>query len=181
LDIHRRANLRLLKKEYQLANDPWFTLSRTHVQKCILFLVAKNDIYKQVNSGGLANESIFAIMLQTFGQLSNHSSLINAVSTIADWSRMSSPTSPYLFKNGDNLDPDINIISNLLKENPSAMFLRKVDRSFPDQAILDLMDRDKIELISLSESKSNNYSHYYVFIICGVFLAGFYMLFWVIM
>ena len=180
LDIHRRANLRLLKKEYQLANDPWFTLSRAHVQKCILFLVAKNDIYKQVNSGGLANESIFAIMLQTFGQLSKPCSLINAVSTITDWSRMSSPTSPYLFKNGDNLKTDINIISNLLKENPSAMFLRKVDRSFPDQAILDLMDRDKIETLSLSESKSKS-NKYYVFIICGVFLAGCYMLFWVIM
>ena len=152
ITIHRRANLRLLKKEYWLANDPWFTLSRAHVQKCILFLVAKNDIYKQVNAGGLANESIFAIMLQTFGQLSNHSgSLINTVNTITDWTRMSSPTSPYLFKNGDNLATDINIISNLLKENPYAMFLRKVDRSFPDQAILDLMDRDAFAI----KSKSN--------------------------
>jgi hypothetical protein len=143
ITIHRRANLRLLKKEYWLANDPWFTLSRAHVQKCILFLVAKNDIYKQVNAGGLANESIFAIMLQTFGQLSNHSgSLINAVNTITDWTRMSSPTSPYLFKNGDNLAGDINIISNLLKENPYAMFLRKVDKSFPDQTILDLQQTD---------------------------------------
>jgi hypothetical protein len=82
INIHRRANLRLLKKEYWLANDPWFTLSRAHVHKCILFLVAKNDIYRQVNSGGLANESIFAIMLQTFNELSNSSSLINAVNTV---------------------------------------------------------------------------------------------------
>ena len=172
LDIHRRANLRLLKKEYQLANDPWFTLSRAHVQKCILFLVAKNDIYKQVNSGGLANESIFAIMLQTFGQLSESEFLINAVNTVTDWTRMSSPTSPYLFKNGDNLAGDINIISNLLKENPSAMFLRKVDKSFPDQVILDLQQTGFTSAFAI-KSKSNKY---YMFIIYGFFLAGCYML-----
>jgi hypothetical protein len=142
ITIHRRANLRLLKKEYWLANDPWFTLSRAHVHKCILFLVAKNDIYKQVNSGGLANESIFAIMLQTFNELSNPSSLINAVNTVTDWSRMSSPTSPYVFK--EATEENINIITNLLKENSNAMFLRKVDREFPDQAILDLYGNENI-------------------------------------
>ena len=136
IDIHRRANLRLLQKEYQLANDPWFTLSRAHVHKCIIFLAAKNSIYQLVNEGGLANESIFAIILQTFNELANSSSLINSVSTVTDWSRMSSPTSPYLFK--DASAENINIISNLLKENPMAMFLRKVDRSFPDHVLLDL-------------------------------------------
>ena len=40
--IHRRANLRLLTKEYWLSNDPWFTLCRDHVHKCILFLTLKN-------------------------------------------------------------------------------------------------------------------------------------------
>jgi hypothetical protein len=35
ITIHRRANLRLLDKEYWLANDPWFTLCRDHVHKCI--------------------------------------------------------------------------------------------------------------------------------------------------
>ena len=142
IDIHRRANLRLLQKEYQLANDPWFTLSRAHVHKCIIFLAAKNSIYQLVNEGGLANESIFAIILQTFKELSNSSSLINSVSTVTDWSRMSSPTSHYVFKNGDNLETDINIISNLLKENPTAMFLRKVDRTFPDQVLLELQQTD---------------------------------------
>jgi len=142
LEIHRRANLRLLKKEYWLANDPWFTLTRTHVHKFNIFLAAKNDIYQIVNAGGLANESIFAIMLQTFNELTNKDTLINAVSTVTDWSRMSSPTSPYLFK--EATPENINIISNLLKENPHAMFLRKVDRSFPDQAILDLYGNENI-------------------------------------
>ena len=164
LDIHRRANLRLLKKEFRLANDPWFTLTRMHVHKFIIFLAAKNNIYQLVNSGGLANESIFAIMLQTFGELTNKNSLIKAVSTITDWSRMSSPTSPYLFKNGDNLAADINIISNLLKENPLAMFLRKVDRSFPDQAILDLYGNENIDLFLLSKSNLLNRCIYLFFL-----------------
>ena len=176
IDIHRRANLRLLQKEYHLANDPWFTMSRAHVHKCIIFLAAKNNIYQLVNEGGLANESIFAIMLQTFGLLQNSSSLINAVSTVTDWSRMSSPTSPYLFKEASA--ENINIISNLLKENPSAMFLRKVDRAFPDQDILDLM-------YSASDGENNAFaikseSNYIAYYVCVAFLlVGYYMLYWI--
>ena len=158
LDIHRRANLRLLKKEFRLANDPWFTLSRAHVHKYIIFLATKNDIYQLVNAGGLANESIFAIMLQTFDELTKPDKLLNAVSTITDWSRMSSPTSPYLFKEAS--PENINIISNLLKENPHAMFLRKVDRAFPDQPILDLYGNENINIIDIG-FKGNN-----LFIMC---------------
>ena len=136
INIHRRANLRLLKKEYWLANDPWFTLSRNHVQKCMLFLVAKNDIYKIVNEGGLANESMFAIILQTFNELTNETTTINESSSIADWTRMSNPTSPYLFKEGT--DENINIIGNLLKEHKYTMFLRKVHKGFPDATLLSI-------------------------------------------
>jgi hypothetical protein len=157
ITIHRRANLRLLTKEYWLANDPWFTLCRDHVNKCILFLTYKNDIYHQINNGGLANESIFAIILQTFNELTNPQRMINESSTIADWSRMSSPTSPYLFKEGT--EENINIISNLLKENKYTMFLRKVHRDFPDQIIKDVMNIDfnhKYECLHNQAKKKNN-------------------------
>jgi hypothetical protein len=137
INIHRRANLRLLKKEYWLANDPWFTLSRNHVQKCMLFLVAKNNIYKMVNEGGLANESMFAIILQTFNELTNQATMINDNSSVADWSRMSNPTSPYLFKEGT--EENINIICNLLKEHKYTMFLRKVHKGFPDATLHNIM------------------------------------------
>ena len=140
LTIHRRANLWLFKKEYWLANDPWFTLSRSHVHKCILFYTIKNGIYQKVNEGGLANESIFAIIIQTFNELTNPNLTINEQSTITDWDRMSSATSPYIFK--DASAENINIITNLLKENKYSMFLRKVDRAFPDQSIYDLMSAD---------------------------------------
>ena len=140
IKLHRRANLRLLSKEYWLANDPWFTLCRNHVQKCLLFLTMKTKIYDQINKGGLANESMFAIILQTFGELTNPQRLINDVSSLADWKRMSSPTSPYVFKEGTK--ENIEIISDLLKKNKYAMFLRKVDKSFPDSVLKELMYKD---------------------------------------
>ena len=90
--------------------------------------------------GGLANESMFAIILQTFGEIDNPSRLINESATVADWSRMASPTSPYLFKESTN--ENINIICNLLKENKYTMFLRKVDKSFPDTTIKEIMNMD---------------------------------------
>jgi hypothetical protein len=140
IQIHRRANLRLFKKEFWLANDPWFTLTRSHVHKCLIFLAAKNGVYNQINEGGLANESIFAVILQTFKELTNPNTYVNQCSSVADWTRMSSPTSPYLFKEGS--EENINIIKTLLKENPYAMFLRKVDRSFPDAVLKDIMAAD---------------------------------------
>ena len=155
--IHRRANLRLLKQEYWLANDPWFTLTRDHVNKCILFLMYKNDTYQQINSGGLANESIFAIILQTFNELTNPLRMINESATLCDWIRMSSPTSPYLFK--EYSEENINIICNLLKENKYAMFLRKVHKNFPDSIIKNIMHKDfnhEYELLHNQAKKKTN-------------------------
>jgi hypothetical protein len=103
-------------------------------------LAAKTGVYNQVNEGGLANESLFAIILQTFKELTNPNTLINECSTVTDWTRMSSPTSPYLFKEAP--PENINIIKNLLKEHPYTMFLRKVDRTFPDDALKEIMDVD---------------------------------------
>ena len=159
--LHWRANLRLLSKEFWLANDPWFTLCRDHVQKCILFLAYKNTTYIQINKGGLANESIFAIILQTFGELTNPMRFINESATLCDWKRMSTPTSPYVFKQAT---PDnINIISNLLKENKYAMFLIKVDSSFPDSTIKQLMNTNfdhKYELLRNQAKKKHNSSFF---------------------
>lgn len=174
ITIHRRANLRLLKKEYWLANDPWFTLCRDHVNKCILFLMYKNDIYKQINSGGLANESMFAIILQTFNELTNSIRMINESATLCDWTRMSSPTSPYLFK--EATEENINIICNLLKENKYTMFLRKVHKEFPDSVIKDIMHKDfnhKYELLHNQAKKKTKFRYFNTVIIVGFCLLVF--------
>ena len=72
----------------------------------------KSDIFQIINSGGLANESLFAIILQTYeelklGQFNKH--LINEPSNICDWSRMPTPTSPYMFC--DAREENIQIVS----------------------------------------------------------------------
>jgi hypothetical protein len=111
--------------------------------------------------GGLANESIFAIILQTFGELTNPMKLINESATLSDWSRMASPTSPYLFKEGSS--ENINIISNLLKENKYAMFLRKVHKSFPDPIIKQIMNTNfnhKYDILHNQAKKKHNSSFF---------------------
>ena len=159
--LHTRANLRLLEKEYWLANDPWFLLCRNHVHKCILFLTLKTNIYRQINNGGLANESMFAIILKTFGELDNDIRHINDSSTIADWTRMSSPTSPYLFR--EATDENINIIKNLLKENKHSMFLRKVHWEFPDEKIKEIMEMNDVDM--------NNMDNHYIYLFLQYSLA----------
>ena len=136
--IHQRANLRLLHKDYHLSNDPWFTLTRVHVHKCILFMVKKNDIYKTVCKGGIANESLFAIVLQTFNEIQNPFTLINVSSTLADWTRMSNATSPHFFKMNTKeiLQQDEHFIYSELKKNKFALFLRKVSEDYPDKILL---------------------------------------------
>jgi hypothetical protein len=140
IELHQRANLKYLSSEYWLANDPWFTLTRSHVQKFLLFLTMKNTIYNRINAGGLANESMFAIVLKTFNEISNDKTHINESSTVSDWSRMSSPTSPYLFIDAN--EENKNMIQSLIKKNKYAMFLRKVHKKFPDECILEIIGSD---------------------------------------
>lgn len=141
VEYHTRANLKLLNTKYHLANDPWFTLCRYHMQLCLLFVGNQNGLYKQINSGGLANESLFAIILHTFRQINEPTHLLNYSSNVADWSRMSNPTSPYLFKELN--DYNIMIINDILKENPFTMFMRKIHYNCPDEDILKIIEENK--------------------------------------
>ena len=178
IDMHRRANLRLLQKEYRLANDPWFTLSRAHVHKCIIFMATKNGIYQIVNEGGLANESMFAVILQTFKELTNPARMINDSCSVSDWSRMSSPTSPYMFREGTT--ENINIIYDLLKEHKYSMFLRKVHRTFPDSVLKDIMNKDfghKYELLhNQAKQKNGIFTLSNIFTVCFILLVGLYFI-----
>jgi len=150
IHLHRRANLNLLDKKFHLSNDPWFTLSRHHVVICMAFISEYNKLYKLINSGGLANESMFAIIFTEYEQL-NDEVLLNSSSTIADWYRMANPTSPHLFDECNEKDEII--IKNELKNNPYALFLRKVNYKFPDDKLMKLSSWD-IEVEN--NDKSNN-------------------------
>jgi hypothetical protein len=129
VDFHKRANLAHLPKEFHLGHDPWFILTRDHAIKCFNFTNTNRSTYKLICRGIIANESIFIIILKLCGELNN---VMNETVNITSWEKMSSANtnSPYVFKSGSKEEMDY--IFNLRKLNPFTMFVRKVDRSFPD-------------------------------------------------
>jgi hypothetical protein len=82
--------------------------------------------------GGLANESVFAIMLRAQNALAN---VINSNTHLTDWVRMSSMTSPHVFKDGNQSDMDFLKKELKMGENNHVMFLRKVHPDFPDEIL----------------------------------------------
>lgn len=146
--FHRRANLRLFPRTMHVSHDPWFTLTRTHVLKIVKYIMnpITRTLYQTVCAGGLANETVFAVMLGIQWNSEKrcvviprdpdgNETIINTSATVADWSRRASATSPFTFS-GTPSDLDKTIILRLLADNPYAMFLRKTDSSFNVAAIL---------------------------------------------
>jgi hypothetical protein len=129
VNLHKRANLALLPQEFRLGNDPWFVLKREHILCINKYMNTKKEIVKTICDGGLANESLFVIILYASKQL-NKTQLISSTTHATDWSRMTTSTSPHLFKNADKTD--IIFIEKFLKENKYTMFIRKVSPEFPD-------------------------------------------------
>ena len=130
--FHKKANLALLPEEFRLANDPWFVLKREHVLCINKYMNSKKDIVKTICAGGFANESLFAIIFYSSKQL-NSTHLISSPTHATDWTRMTSSTSPHVFKSADKTD--IIFIENFLKENKYTIFIRKVSPEFPDEVI----------------------------------------------
>ena len=151
-----RANLHLLTKDFHMFNTPWFILKREDAELCLLYVRRNNNIYTIICNGNIANESIFAIILKANNKLDN---VKNEHTTITDWKRMTSTTSPHLFKEGS--ETDINFIDKFKKENKYSIFLRKVDPSFPD----DILNRYIYNSnIIKSKTKSNSNSDKFIFI-----------------
>jgi hypothetical protein len=133
-----RANLKMLKDDSHLANDPWFTIKREDAYRCLTYSKINTNIYTLICRGDVANESIFAIMLQAVNKLKE---VKQAVTHAADWSRMTSATSPHVFKEGNKTD--LLFINDFLEKNCYTMFLRKVDAKFPDQIIREYINKDE--------------------------------------
>ena len=133
LQFHKRANLALLPEELHLANDPWFVMKRENLNQCLHFVNNQQKTTQTICSGGLANESLFAIIMYIYKQLDtkkNKEGVISAVTHITDWSRTTSPTSPHLFKDGNELD--IKFINKSFVNDKYAMFIRKIAPDFPN-------------------------------------------------
>ena len=134
IQFHKRANLACIPEKYRLGNDPWFVMKRENVIHYLQFIKTNNKLTQVICSGGLANESLFAIVLKGFEQLEpNFKNVISATTHLTDWSRMSSPTSPYVFKEAN--DTDIKFIENNLTKNDYIMFIRKVAPEFSNNLL----------------------------------------------
>lgn len=131
--FHKRANLHLLPKEFHLANDPWFVLNKTHVLQTLTFVNNKKDVTKTICSGDIANESLFAIILYCYRQLDLKGPVISASTHITDWTRMTTTTSPHVFKEAN--EKDIKIIDSELEKNNYVMFIRKIAIEFPNDIL----------------------------------------------
>jgi hypothetical protein len=176
IEFHRRANLSLLPKEYHLANDPWFVLTRENTFDIMNFVVNEPKMCNSICNGGLANESLFAIILTHYKKIQN---VINKTTHMADWFRMSTPTSPHLFKEGS--DEDIQFIENFLEKNKFAFFIRKIHQQFPNEIlrkyIIDSSNRNNTNntsnnlLIKLNDNfiKINSIYHFLIGIFIGIF------------
>jgi hypothetical protein len=135
INYHKKANLHLLDKRFHLKNTPYFILSKDYVLGCLNFSVNKNKLFNVISNGCVANESIFAIIFKFYNKLD---SIENINTTLTDWSRMTSSTSPYVFHNATT--ENINFIkSNIEKKNNMIIFLRKVGEDFPDNILLDFI------------------------------------------
>lgn len=159
VDFHKRANLSQLPKELHLAHDPWFVLKREHVDNCLQFIKLQKNFVMNICKGGLANESLFAIILYCCKQLEDNKEILRNSSHISDWSRMSSSTSPHIFKYAD--EKDLEFIQRELNKNKYAMFIRKVDAEFPNQVLYNFLNID---------NKEKNVNYLYFVLIIFIYL-----------
>lgn len=154
--LHKRANLKYLPQELHLANDPYFILSRNDATNLIKYINHDQKLTNLVCEGGLANESLFAIILYNCKQLRN---TICKPSHIVDWTRMASSTSPYLFE--EETDKNHEIIKENLNTNPFACFIRKIHSDFPDQVLLYYIHHYSIKNINMKYISTINYIYKY--------------------
>ena len=145
--VHKRGNLAKLPKELWLAHDPWFVLTKENLFQVMQFVNTRQDITKIICDGGLANETLFAVIFYLYKEIEHHddgdnnnnknknnkSHIICSISHLTDWSRMSSSTSPHVFKDANH--QDITFINTELERNKCAMFIRKIDPLFPDDTL----------------------------------------------
>jgi len=152
INLHKRANLNKLPKEFHLGNDPWFVIKRENVLHTLHFINRKQEITKTICSGGLANESLFAVILCYYKQLLQNGPVISESTHITDWNRMKTSTSPHVFTEGN--ETDLKFIDVELDKNKYAMFIRKVSPEFPNDILrYYIYEKNKIteEKLSLRE------------------------------
>jgi hypothetical protein len=127
IHIYKRSNLKLLPKEMRLGNDPYFVLKRENAIQIVDFVKKHHKLTQLVCNGGVANESLFAIILCSLNELQH---VLCYPTHIANWNRMTSATSPYVFKYVS--EENTEFITNSVNTYPYGMFIRKIAPEFPN-------------------------------------------------
>jgi hypothetical protein len=96
-------------------------------------------IYNLICSGEVGNESVFAIIFKADRTLDN---VLNEETTVTDWDRMMSATSPYLFS--ESTEYNTQFVEKYMDENKNALFIRKIDKTFPDETLLEFAKRQEL-------------------------------------
>ena len=187
--FHKRANLEKLSRDLWLANDPWFVLTKENVKQLFYFMKDQPRMAQSICDGGLANESLFAIIFKYYGELQDNynknknkdkdknNRIICKVSHLTDWTRPSSTTSPHLFKEGNQ--QDVAFLNNELERNKYALFVRKIDPSFPDPILrYFIYEKNKKEDDTLLSSQFQFQFTYYE--LCFIIAIGMWILFFFI-
>lgn len=184
-EFHKRANLAKLPNELWLANDPWFVLTREKIKQIFYFVSTQKTITKTICDGGLANESLFAVIFKFYGELEETklSNILCSISHLVDWNRRSSTTSPHVFKDAD--EEDIKFLDRELERNEQAIFIRKVAPEFPDEILKHYIyeqkrkEDDELILIQPTEMIIQKYKKMviYLFIIYLLYYLTMYFIF----
>jgi hypothetical protein len=132
MSFHKRANLALLPKYLQLANDPYFIFNRTDAVGFLQIFHAQPDFMRIICEGGIANESLFAITLNIRSSLS---AVISEATHVTDWDRMTSATSPHLFHAEGDLNQDQKFLESQTNERKFKFFVRKIATNYPDDIL----------------------------------------------
>jgi hypothetical protein len=88
----------------------------------------------------------------------NKEGIISAVTHITDWTRTTSPTSPHLFKDGNELD--IKFINKSFETDKYAMFIRKIAPEFPNAILREYIyekSKEKDDQLQIVEPKLFKY------------------------
>ena len=133
MKLHNRANLYLIPQKYHLKNSPYFILCKQDALNVLYFIKNNKREYLTISSGIIANESLFIIIIMHSKRENN---LINMETTITDWNRMTSPTSPYVF-NYASIE-NIKYIKRE-KNNKFSFFLRKIGEDFSNYELTKLI------------------------------------------
>lgn len=124
-----RANLKLFPAKARWGNSEWCVLCNKDM-KSIVYIWKNTDIIDTMMKGAHADESIFSVTLYVANKFKN---TLNELCTIMDWERDYWGSSPHTFI--EYTKEDAEIIKELSKKSKYAMFIRKIEKSFPDEVL----------------------------------------------